>query len=452
MKKIGFLVGVLILTIFILATNLLTVAEASNDSSSTMTHQDNQISESDAKNALQNFIEIRNFQHGEVILTEKLYDVDDSLLAYFFTIEDTKGYYIVAAVDTLNPIMEYGVYATYPVSFDQKGEKKAYYLGINNILFAYNAEEIQSKFITDNKRDLKTSILEEEELKELENEKIEEKKSLENKRESLRNSLTIIDPIIEDNIINLEIEINQIDIRIEEHENLQMELQNNTLEPFAKQSKRSSLWDELLTPADSTMNSPSLAASSITSAYFSVPRWWQRMPGVVEPGSACGPTSAAMVINYYHDIRGFTSMRDDSYYGSQATTINHMRNDMKSNLWGVLGATLNDWANGVTTHIKETATSNWYAVQVVNPSSSSYSNSLKYRSAIESKHPVAIRFKLKVANTDGLKYHFVVGNGWYLTGSNYDNLMIEFEDPDGNARAIDWSNYVQDFDFAYMQY
>ena len=224
------------------------------------------------------------------------------------------------------------------------------------------------------------------------------------------------------------------------------------MEPFKKQEERSPLWDELLTNNEYKESEYTIASR----VQLNVPRWYQRMSGVVSPGSACGPTSAAMVMNYYHDIRGFSGIRDDSYYGdSAATTINHLRHDMNSLAWGIAGATLDDWLNGATKHIRETATSYWYPVKVTDPSSNSYPNSLKYRGAISSAHPVAIRFHWDVKNSDGLKYHFVVGSGWYLNGVNKDNLMVTYVDPDGSVSSpknFDWGNLVQDFDFGYMNF
>lgn len=90
-----------------------------------------------------------------------------------------------------------------------------------------------------------------------------------------------------------------------------------------------------------------------------------------------------------------------------------------------------------------------------NPSANSYESSLKYRSAINNSHPVAIRFNYKVANTAGLKYHFIVGSGWYLNGANYDNLMVSYVDPDGSissTKNFDWSNMVKDFEFGHLEF
>lgn len=60
-----------------------------------------------------------------------------------------------------------------------------------------------------------------------------------------------------------------------------------------------------------------------------------------------------------------------------------------------------------------------------------------------------------MANDKGLKYHFVVGSGWYLSGVNYDNLMVTYMDPDGSVSApkkFDWGNLVQDFEFGHLAF
>ncbi|WP_215026777.1 C39 family peptidase [Bacillus sp. ISL-39] len=425
-------------------------AETSESFDNEVVYYSNKINEFEAKRALENYISKRNYTHGEVILKEKLFDVDDSLLAYFFTIEDTNGYYIVTAVDTLNPIMEYSINAPYSINFEEKGDKKAYYIGLNNIFFANNIEEIKQKFEEDNKRDLENSKIEEDKIKKIKTEKVEEKKNLEEVIKNSKNPSSLNKKLQE-----LTEEISYIVRKLEEYDELQLALETEQLQPFKKQSKRSTLWDELLYTSESNTSENTITTTSNNSVYLDVPRWYQRMSGVVDPWSACGPTSAAMIMNYYHDIRGFTGIRDDAYFGSKATTINHLRYDMNSSFWGIYGATLDDWLNGTTKHIRETATSYWYPLKVTNPSSDSYTNSLKYRNAISNAHPVAIRFHYDVENDEGLKYHFVVGSGWYLNGSDLGNLMVTYVDPDGSVSSpknFDWGNLVQDFDFGYMDF
>jgi purine-nucleoside phosphorylase len=76
----------------------------------TISGQSNQVSVSDAQMALKNYIIQNNlsqkFINGKVVLEDQFYDVDDTLLAYYFTVEgtETENYFIVSAVDTLDPI------------------------------------------------------------------------------------------------------------------------------------------------------------------------------------------------------------------------------------------------------------------------------------------------------------------------------------------------------------
>lgn len=163
-------------------------------------------------------------------------------------------------------------------------------------------------------------------------------------------------------------------------------------------------------------------------------------------------------MDYYHDVRGY-NIKDEASYPhpydtNRANFINHMAFDMLRQSWGV---SLAGYRDGIIKHVRETATSNWSAVTVRDVEQSSYSNSLKYRSAISNGHPVTIRFNFFVENSEGLNHHFVAGMHWELTGINRDNLFFGYKDPDGgsgNTGTIyrDWGNYDQDFEFVHLTF
>lgn len=459
MKMIMIIVNILVASILLIPTSV--IAESNTDDSRVKPEESirtNQISKEDATKALKNYIKQQGYEHGNIHLQEELYDVDDSILAYYYTIDDKAGYYIVTAKDTLNPIMEYSQDAPYPVDLNNKDKnEKAYYVSLNNIIFASNAREIQNKFDKDKKEKLNQSEIEEIELEKLKKEKLLEKEKIEISVKQKAKSLGNQDTISQNQLIQINNEITHIDNKLQDYDDSQFKLENRKLKPFKTKEQRSSQWDELLNSQKSVNSEVTYSTAASISAKLDVPRWYQRMEGVVNPSSACGPTVGAMVMNYYHDKRGFTTVRDDSYFNnSKADAINNMRYDMRSNFWGIFGATLSDYMTGTATHISETATSDWYAVSAYNTyQSDSYSNSMKYRNAISSQHPVGIRFQYNVENEEGLDYHFVAGVGWYLNGVDNGNLMVTFENPDGGSpsyQSFDWGNLYSDFDFAYLNF
>ncbi|KDE47558.1 hypothetical protein DI43_09220 [Geobacillus sp. CAMR12739] len=67
------------------------------------------------KNAINNFIkkteQLYNLRDGKIVFKEHLYDIDDTVVGYYFAVESekTKGYFITSAVDTIDPMIQYGV-------------------------------------------------------------------------------------------------------------------------------------------------------------------------------------------------------------------------------------------------------------------------------------------------------------------------------------------------------
>ena len=184
--------------------------------------QSNLISVSDATKALKNyFIQQEfpaSFSEGKVVLKDEFYDVDDTLLVYYFVVEGTKteNFYLVSAVDTLDPIMESGNSDGLSYHVEEKGLKKPYYVGMNNIVFADNAQDLQEKFVSSKKQTL--YMME------------DEKTKLQLKADQS-----------EDEAEKLELEQQLIYI-----EEMIIDTSERVLEPFPKASQRSKRWDELL--------------------------------------------------------------------------------------------------------------------------------------------------------------------------------------------------------------
>lgn len=184
--------------------------------------QSNLISVSDATKALKNYFIQQEFPasflEGKVVLKDEFYDVDDTLLVYYFVVEGTKteNFYLVSAVDTLDPIMESGNSDGLSYHVEEKGLKKPYYVGMNNIVFADNAQDLQEKFVSSKKQTL--LMMEDEKTKlQLKADQSEEEAE--------------------------KLELEQQIIYIEE---MMIDTSERVLEPFPKASQRSKRWDELL--------------------------------------------------------------------------------------------------------------------------------------------------------------------------------------------------------------
>jgi hypothetical protein len=184
--------------------------------------QSNLISVSDATKALKNYFIQQEFPasflEGTVVLKDEFYDVDDTLLVYYFVVEGTKteNFYLVSAVDTLDPIMESGNADGLSYHVEEKGLKKPYYVGMNNIVFADNAQDLQEKFLSSKKQTL--HMMEDEKTKlQL---KVDQSEDEAEKLE-LKQQLIYIEEVI-------------------------IDTSERVLEPFPKASQRSKRWDELL--------------------------------------------------------------------------------------------------------------------------------------------------------------------------------------------------------------
>lgn len=184
--------------------------------------QSNLISVSDATKALKNYFIQQEFPasflEGTIVLKDQFYDVDDTLLVYYFVVEGTKteNFYLVSAVDTLDPIMESGNADGLSYRVEEKGLKKPYYVGMNNIVFGENAQDLQEKFASSKKQTLQMMEDEKTKLQMKADQSVDEAERLE-----LKQQLIYIEEMI-------------------------IETTERVLEPFPKASQRSKQWDELL--------------------------------------------------------------------------------------------------------------------------------------------------------------------------------------------------------------
>ncbi|QUL52695.1 C39 family peptidase [Paenibacillus tritici] len=177
-----------------------------------------------------------------------------------------------------------------------------------------------------------------------------------------------------------------------------------------------------------------------SSKELAVSRVWQRSPGVNYPKSSCGPATAAMIVNYYNYVRGY-SLKGSYYYFSDAAFINHLYTDMNT---GSFGTSLSSAYTGLLTHLNHDYTLYFRGMSY----NSGVGNYGVYRDAIMNNNPVAIRYNYFVSEQSYTNYHFVAGNG-FKTVSGVEYFGVKDPDYGENNTATQWINWLtNDDDFA----
>ncbi|UOY94598.1 C39 family peptidase [Ectobacillus sp. JY-23] len=352
------------------------------------------ISPQKAKQAAENFIASKShlaaLKNAKLSLKEYLYDTDDNVIGYYFeaTSAQTTGYFITSALTHLDPIIQYGIDGNLSELLHQKGsQKKTYYFGAMKFQFGNSGKEVQANF----------------------------QKAKQASLGKMAKSNTVATA-----------EVKKLET---------LELTN-----IQKRTSPSPGWKALATTANQ------MQALAATYKVLPVDRIYQRASGIKNPNSACGATTAAMIMDYYYDVLGY-NVRDNKYYGSWASLVNHLYNEMGST-W--IGTSLSMWANGALTHVYHTSP-NWSTKQY----SDAVGKSANFIAAIDSKDPVALRFDRFDAGGSDIEYHFVAGIGYDKNGSYTGDLHVAYKDPDNGkdntgTHWLDWTADDDDFGFAYL--
>ncbi|MFZ7103182.1 MAG: C39 family peptidase [Peptococcaceae bacterium] len=174
-------------------------------------------------------------------------------------------------------------------------------------------------------------------------------------------------------------------------------------------------WELLLSP-DKSNEAMAVAYSTL----LPVTRLYQRMSGVTWPSSSCGPTTGAMITNYWAN-QGY-NIRNSSYYGGNAALINHLYTEMGST---PVGTTANNYGYGMDTHLNHNYADAWARLTF-----SCRNNWPTYETAINRGRPVALRFDITSNPNAYSSYHFVCGLGTYYEG---EETYAAIKDPDGGS-------------------
>jgi len=309
----------------------------------------------------------KSLRGDQVVYHTSLYDIDDSVLGYYFDILNENyliGYIIVSATKEREPILEYGE-GTIIDDFKNQTDRgmRTYYLKALDYFYATDSKDLRSKFesIKQNKINRLTD------LKQSSN--IEEKKS--------------------------------IDEEIQKMKNTQL-----------KSLNKGSFEKEWITVVKDRKD---VSVLSTTEKVLSVTRIWQRTNGVTWEDSACGPATGAMIANYFKS-RGY-SIRDSSYYGGDAKFINHLWSKM-AYWWGTSAMS---FRSEMEDHLNlDLSTHTFDAHGWDEP------NFSIVKSQIDNNLPYGLRFETN--SSADYSYHWVALIG-YRTSSSGDFYAIK--NPDG---------------------
>lgn len=312
-------------------------------------------------------------------LVSELYGLDDNVIAYYFNVikdQNIIGYVLASGDKRIEAIIEYGLIEN---NYDD------YYgelLKNNNQQKAYylGVEEIE---FSNSAKKLKNHL------------KIEKSK-VSNDLESKNNYK------LAEQINNLEVGLNY---NIENQKNYDQNIQT-------------------------------IGIQSVGPVTLPVNRVYQRLSGVANPNSSCGPAAGAMIANYYKQNRGF-NVRDSFYYGGNAKIINHLYFDMNSSIWGTNAYS---FGRGLQLHLNHSMTG-W---RIISSSAPSYGSMV---SAINSKYPVGAVWLV----LSGENYHWRVLNGYDSDGGQY----VSYKDSDGGStntgnRWVSWSSIYNKINTVYL--
>ncbi|QYR22720.1 hypothetical protein KZ483_07175 [Paenibacillus sp. sptzw28] len=218
---------------------------------------------------------------------------------------------------------------------------------------------------------------------------------------------------------------------------------NKQIKPIERDASNKEKWNRYL---ESSNQIASAATTLATNLELAVPRIWQRTSGVDYPGSACGPTTAAMISNFLKGIEGHP-IRGTAEYGTVDKFIDHLYYELNATQFGT---SMPDWRQGFYFHLNHNYTPTGWGVGSMR-ATDPLGGWEKYRERISAHRPVALRFDFWTSEGVEASYHFVAGNGIKnVSGVNY----FGYKDPDGGQynTGTHWASWTvndQDMDMGY---
>ncbi|MFD1423663.1 C39 family peptidase [Laceyella tengchongensis] len=357
------------------------------------TESDSVVSANEAENIAQVYASNKSFEWENAtykVLT-KLYDYDDSLLGYYVSVyegDKEVGYVVVSAREDLAPVLEAGNHGsqTYRLLPEINKGNKIYYLGAMQYNYAKNKNELEQR-VNDKKARLLIQLEKEGKKGTDQYNKLKDKK---------------ITPVKKD---------------------------INSFKAAWKQYK------------SKVSSSRSTFSAEATYKELDVPLIGQKLSS--NPNNACGPTTGAMIANYYKN-RGYNIYGTANYGNSHQKFIDHLKVDMGTD---ALGTSTTEYNNGMIDHFGHTNQWPYY------DGFPAEGNFTWYKERIDHNEPVAFYIDLVDDGGYSWTYHWVAGKGYDV--SSYSEFV--FNNPgnvidtngDGTTDAPDevwllWTNNDQD--------
>jgi hypothetical protein len=200
--------------------------------------------------------------------------------------------------------------------------------------------------------------------------------------------------------------------------------------------KARAAWDHLATlkPSDFTINYALTRSLSSNVGNFNQ----DHSP---DPGSNCGPTSGANIIQYWHNT-SYSGLGAVTEYGGESNFIDHMRGDMGTWPWGT---TVGQFVDGMNLHLK--------AYSVARSASSTISPNTTYSqltSEIGYNRPVGIKIDSNSLGSNYYSYHWVTGVG-YDVNTNLEWHGVIIHNSYSTVQTIDYDTYQPYLSFVYVR-
>lgn len=171
-----------------------------------------------------------------------------------------------------------------------------------------------------------------------------------------------------------------------------------------------------------------------------IERIYQREKGITSPNSACGPTTAAMIIHYL--IEKGTPFKGNYKKMSTVQLVNDLYDRFSTRPWGTSSRR---WRGGMERFLnKNSAVGNWSA-----SIHRAEGNFLPYCQSIDENMPVVLRFTFNRAEHSFASHHYILGIGYAIR--NHEPFVAVLDADGGKLNeGIHWIHWNENERFMKM--
>ena|SRR5699024_8275669 len=159
---------------------------------------------------------------------------------------------------------------------------------------------------------------------------------------------------------------------------------------------------------------------------LAVKRIWQRSEGIAHPNSACGPTTAAMLLQYMAN-------NQQDKIETEAALVNGLYKQIRTRVWGT---SARKWRKGVKRHLNRRWPANSWDVQLMRAEN----QFPVYCQSIDQAIPVVLRFTLNNNSHAFASYHYILGIGYRVEEGQAKVAVLDADGGKMNESVhwIDW--------------